>query len=92
MSDEPADSDVQDGEEVDPGEPIAALAEFEHDTSTGLMVRIRRTIQRRTMAAQLTSFSWSAPMVVLREFWLMLIEQLNSKSAGKDDEHGGKTS
>ena len=32
MRDSP--SEKQDGEEIDPGEPIAALAGFEHDTSS----------------------------------------------------------
>jgi hypothetical protein len=91
MSAERAGSDPEDGEQADPGEPIAALAEFEHDASTGLVARIRRTIQRRTTAAQLTSFSWSVPSLVLREFWLMLIDQFSPKSAGKDGGHGGKT-
>ena len=86
---------MQDGEEVDPevdpGEPITLLAEFDHDASTDLLTRIRRTIQRRTAAAQLTSFSWNAPFVVLREFWLILIEQLNQTDTGKDGRDGRKT-
>jgi hypothetical protein len=85
---------MQDGEEadlVDLGEPIGALAEFDHEASTDLLTRIRRTIQRRTAAAQLTSFSWNAPLMVLREFWLILIEQLNPKGTGKDGSDGRKT-
>ena len=92
MSDGPADSERQDGEEVDPGEPIAVLAELDDEASTDLLTRIRRTIQRRTAAAQLASFSWSAPLMVLKEVWLILIEQLNPKSTGKDGRDGGKTS
>jgi hypothetical protein len=63
---------MRDDEEIDPGEPIAALAKFEHDTSSRLVVRVRRTIQRRTTVGQLTSFSAEMPLVVLREFWLIL--------------------
>ena len=92
MSDEPADSEMQDGEGVDPGEPIAALAEFEHDTSSDLLARIRRTIQRRTTAAQLTSFSSSVLLLLLREFWLILVEQFNPKRTRKDASDGGETS
>jgi hypothetical protein len=95
MSDGPADSEMRDGEgvdpEIDPGEPLAQLAEFDHDASGDLLTRIRRTIQRRTTAGQLMSFSWSAPLVVMREFWLMLIEQLNPKGTGKDGRDGRKT-
>ena len=43
MSDGPADSEMRDGEELgpefDPGEPIALLAEFDHDASTDLLTR-----------------------------------------------------
>jgi hypothetical protein len=91
MSDGPADSEMQDGEEVDPGEPITLLAEFDHEASTDLLTRIRRTIQRRTAAGQLMSFSWSVPLVVMREFWLILIEQFNPKGTGKDGRDGRKT-
>ncbi len=95
MSDGPPDSEMRDGEgvdpEVDPGEPIALLAEFDHDASIDLLTRIRRTIQRRTAAGQLMSFTWSAPLVVMKEFWLMLIEQLNPKGTGKDGRDGRET-
>jgi hypothetical protein len=95
MSDGPADSEMQGSEdvdaEVDPGEPIALLAEFDHDASTDLLTRIRRTIQRRTAAAQLTTFSWTAPLIVMKEFWLILVEQLNPKGTGKDGRDGRKT-
>lgn len=92
MSDEPADSEMQNGEGVDAGEPVAALARFEHDTSSDLLARIRRTIQRRTTAAQLTSFSASVPLLLLREFWLILVERFNPKDTRKDASHGGETS
>jgi hypothetical protein len=92
MSDEPEDSEMREDEEIDPGEPIAALAKLEHDTSSLLIGRVLRTIQRRTAIGQLTSFSAEAPVVVLKEFWLILINQLNPISMGKDASHGAKTS
>jgi hypothetical protein len=91
MSDEPADSEMRDGEEVDAGERIILLAEFDHEASSDLLTRIRRTIQRRTTAGQLMSFSWGAPLLVMKEFWVMLIEQLNPKGTGKDGRDGRKT-
>jgi hypothetical protein len=91
MSEEPL-GEGQGREEEDMGEPVAELAAFEHDVSAALLVRIRRAIQRRTAVAQLTSFSASVPLVVLREFWLILIEQLNPNSVRKDGGHGEKTS
>ena len=72
------------GEEVDPGEPVTELAGFEHDVSATLMSRIRHAIQRRTTAAQFTSFAFDLPLVVLKELWLMLVGQLDSMKIEKD--------
>jgi hypothetical protein len=91
MSDEPEDSEMRDDEEIDPGEPIAALAKFEHDTSSHLVVRVRRTIQRRTTVGQLTSFSAETPLVVLRELWLILIDRVNPIGMRKDPSHEAET-
>jgi hypothetical protein len=72
------------GEEIDPGDPVAELAGFEHEVSAGLMSRIRRSIQRRTAAAQLTSFAFDLPLVVLKELWLMMVGQFDSMKVEKD--------
>jgi hypothetical protein len=72
------------GEEVDPGEPVSELAGFEHDVSARFMSRIRHAIQRRTTAAQFASFAFDLPLVVLKELWLMLVGQLDSKKVEKD--------
>jgi hypothetical protein len=72
------------GEEIDPGEPVAELAGFEHDVSARFMSRIRRAIQRRTTAAQLTSFAFDLPLVVLKELWLMMVGQLDSTKVERD--------
>jgi hypothetical protein len=58
-------------EEIDPDEPIAALAHFEQDTSTDLIAGTRRTIERRTVVAQFTSVAAILPIIVIREFWLV---------------------
>ena len=73
-----------DGEEVDPGEPVTELAAFEHDVSATLISRVRHAIQRRTTAAQFTSFAFHLPLVVLKELWLLMVGQLNSKNVEKD--------
>ena len=72
------------GEEIDAGEPVTELAGFEHDVSARLMSRIRHAIQRRTTAAQVTSFAFDLPLVVLKELWLMLVGQLDSMKVEKD--------
>jgi hypothetical protein len=91
MSDGPL-GEGQGREDVPMGEPVAQLVDFEHDASADLLLRIRRAIQRRTSVAQITSFSSSVPLLVLREFWLILMEQLNPNSVRKDGRHGEKTS
>jgi hypothetical protein len=71
-------------DQVDPGEPVAELAGFEHDVSARFMSRIRHAIQRRTTAAQLTSFAFDLPLVVLKELWLIMVGQLDSRKVEKD--------
>jgi hypothetical protein len=71
-------------EEVDPGEPVTELAGFEHDVSARFMSRIRQAIQRRTTAAQFTSFAFDLPLVVLKEFWLIMVGQFDSRKVEKD--------
>jgi hypothetical protein len=75
------------GEEIDPidpGEPVAELAGFEHDVSARFMSRIRHAIQRRTTAVQLTTFAFDLPLVVLKELWLMMVGQFDSMKVEKD--------
>jgi hypothetical protein len=60
-------------DQVDPGEPVTELAGFEHDVSARFMSRMRQAIQRRTTAAQLTSFAFDLPLVIFKELWLMMV-------------------
>ena len=72
------------GEEIVPGEPVAELAGFEHDVSARFMSRIRQAIQPRTTAAQLTSFAFDLPLVLLKELWLVMVGQFDSMKVEKD--------
>ena len=92
MSNGDTDPRMHGGEEIDPGQPVTELAAFEHDVSARLISRIGHAIQRRTTAAQLTSFAFHLPLVLLKELWLMMIGQFDSKSVGKDEENEGKAS
>jgi hypothetical protein len=92
MSDGSLDSERNDADDVDPGEPIAELAGFEYDVSLSLLERIRRTIGRRTTAAQVTSFAFDMPFVVLKEFWFIVMELFNSKKTERMPGDEGKTS
>jgi hypothetical protein len=91
MSDKPEGPEIGVGEEIDPGEPISVLAAFEHDVSSGLLKRVRRSIQRRTALGQFTSFSVRIPLLVLREFWSLFSSRPNP-GIRKDSSHGEKTS
>jgi len=90
------DAPMHDGEEadpqVDPGLPVTELAAFEHDVSARLISRIRNAIQRRATTAQLTSFAFHLPLVLLKEFWLVLLGQFDSKKVEKDARNEGKAS
>jgi hypothetical protein len=92
MRNQPKDSKLNNGQEIDLGEPIAILAQFEHDTSSELIGRIRLDVQRRTTVGQLTSFATSLPLIVLKEFWLVLNEQLSPLEPRKDIDYGEETS
>jgi hypothetical protein len=92
MSDGAADPRMPGEEEVDPGEPVTELAAFEHDVSAALLSRIRHAIRRRTTASQLTSFAYHLPLVLLKEVWLMMMSQFNSKRVGKDAGNEGRAS
>jgi hypothetical protein len=91
MRDELEDSEIRGGQEINPGEPIAMLAHFELDTSSQLVGRIQRAVQRRTTVGQLASFATSLPLVVLTEFWLILAEQLGPIEPRKDIGYGETT-
>jgi len=87
MSEQSENPEMPQDKEVDPGEPIAALAGFEGNTSPGFMMRVRRKIQRRTTTAQVASFTWNVPSIVLLELWRVLIQLLQLK----DVEKGSRT-
>ncbi len=45
-------------EDIDTGEPIAALAELREDPSRGFLAGIRRRLQRRALVEDVGEFSW----------------------------------
>lgn len=57
------DNMLPDGEE----EPITALALIELEASPGFWTRVRKKIDRRVTTAQVLSFSWNLPKVILVE-------------------------
>jgi hypothetical protein len=84
MSEVPSTPGRQGSEEIDPGAPIEELATFEHEASSDFPLRIRRVIQRRSAVSHLASFSWNAPLLILFEFWAVLLDALSPKAIRKD--------
>ena len=78
------DLNMNESSDINPGEPVTELAGFEEETPYGLLARVRRSILRRTAAAQMTSFWWSTPLLILREFWIILLDQVNPTTPRKD--------
>ncbi len=65
-------------EDEQPDEPILALKDLEHETSSMFLTGVRRKIHRRTTASQIVSFSWQLPKTVLVELGRMFGELVKS--------------
>jgi hypothetical protein len=61
-----------DRDDVETGEPIAALSGIEVAPSPGFLARLRNRIERRTVTSQVASFAWHVPVAVLYEFLSMV--------------------
>jgi hypothetical protein len=83
---------MQDADEIDPGEPLQALANLEQGASRNLVVQIRRSIQRRTTVGQLAVFSVCIPILMLKEFLSVLITRPDPRNARKGGIHGEEAS
>ena len=92
MSNGAAEPRMEGGEEVDAGEPVTELAAFEQAVSGRLISRVRHAIQRRTTTAHVTSFAFHLPLLLLKEFWLVMMGQFDSKKVEKDARNEGKAS
>jgi hypothetical protein len=56
----------------EPEVPIRELWDQERETKPDFLVKVRKKIQRRTATAQIASYSWHAPKLVLIEMASML--------------------
>lgn len=56
----------------EPEEPIHLLRDQERETKPDFLARVRNKIYRRTATAQIASYSWHAPKLVLVEMASML--------------------
>jgi len=69
-------------DEVDPGEPIEALSYLDEPVSSSLLQRVRGSIQRRMLAAQLVELSSVGALVALREYMRLMLETINRDDGG----------
>jgi hypothetical protein len=83
---------MQEADEIDPGEPLQALANFVHGASRNLIVQIRRSIKRRTAVGQLAAFSVRIPLLMLKEFLSVPITRPDPRNARKGGTHGEEAS
>lgn len=58
--------------EREPDEPIRVLRDQEHETKPDFLAKVRNSIHRRHATAQIASWSWNTPKLVLVEMASML--------------------
>ena len=84
-----SDGSPSDGQIPPPGEganedvPLRELADLAAETSAGFFARLRARISRRKLAAEVASFSWHLPVMVLVEFLNLILKVLGSRPAQK---------
>jgi len=72
-------------DDVDPGAPIAALAELRVEPSMTFLTRVRHRVERRSLGSQLLSLTWYAPAVVVLEFVTLIFGALGAQRPCDDD-------
>ena len=80
---QPPESEDQD---LDLGEPLEMLTEGHQDLNDDFMASVRRSIQRRTLAADLTSQILLIPVLVFFEFLSVLFSLAEGLKARKEDD------
>jgi hypothetical protein len=65
-------NDRDPGSEQETGEPVRVLRDQERDTAPDFLARVRNRIHRRSATAQLATYSWQVPKIVLIEMASML--------------------
>lgn len=73
-----------DPEDVDPGEPIAELADLTEDPPNDFLARVVDGMERRIFAAHVFDLPWFGFGRIFREYWSLLVGLF----AGRDGEEG----
>ncbi|MGJ5816114.1 hypothetical protein [Paludibaculum fermentans] len=66
------------------GQAILALRDQELETSPAFVAKVRRSIHRRTTAAQVAGYSWHLPKVTLLEMARLLGHVVKTVSKDKE--------
>ena len=87
MSNSNDEEDLESREDVDPGEPLALLAELQEEPARGFFGRIRNRIERRRLGSHVIELAWQATVVVFLEL-VDLLFQLFKGDQGQKGEGG----
>jgi len=71
-----------DGEAVDPGEPVAELADLGEPAPRGFFERVVRSVERRLLASEAFDMTWFGIGQIFREYWEILAALLGG---GRDN-------
>jgi hypothetical protein len=69
-------------DDIDPGEPIGALAGFEEETGEGFLSKIRGRINRRMLASQALDLNFKFFMDTVKDYILVIFEAFGSGKKG----------
>lgn len=81
------DPDEVVGDDADLGEPIAELRDLEEVPSAGFLGRLRNSLRRRALGAQVATLSWTGLATVVVEFIRVIfsIFETNQRDEGGAD-------
>ena len=81
---------MPDPHDIDPGEPIAELAELAEEPRADFVERLWGRIERRQLGGQLTEMTWKGAISVLAEYLEMVLQLLGTPTAatGRRDDKG----
>jgi len=71
------DDDIQ-----DVGEPIVELRDLSHETEPDLFERVRRRIERRSLASSFMDVAWLVPILIFMEFVSMVFGSFGGGKGG----------
>ncbi len=74
-------------DDIDTGEPISLLAQFDQEPERGFLRRLRQRIDRQALTSQLVELGWRGPVLVFLE-WLGALFQLGSVKDEEPDRSG----